>query len=69
MPNFADRRCHVVRVTDLYVRILDFLDRHCYSSSKQLLNCTQEAEWTLPQTLYLSENVVTPEIEPGPLDL
>jgi hypothetical protein len=27
------------------------------------------AEWTLFQTHYFSENVVAPEIEPGPLDL
>jgi hypothetical protein len=26
MPTFADRRCHVVSVTDLYGRYFDFLD-------------------------------------------
>jgi hypothetical protein len=30
VPTFADRRCHVVRVTDPYGRILGFLDRSCY---------------------------------------
>jgi hypothetical protein len=35
---------------------------------KQLLNCTQEAEWTLFQTQYFSENLVVPGIKPRPLD-
>jgi hypothetical protein len=43
---FADRRCHVVSVTDPYGRILGFLDRSRYFSIKQLLSCTHEAEWT-----------------------
>jgi hypothetical protein len=30
VPTFADRRCHVVSVTDPYGRILDFLDRSHY---------------------------------------
>jgi hypothetical protein len=34
-------------------------------SSKSLLNCTHEAEWTLFRTHYFSENLVAPEIEPG----
>jgi hypothetical protein len=33
-PNFADRRCHVVSVTDPYGRILGFLDRSRYFSIK-----------------------------------
>jgi hypothetical protein len=33
---FADRGCNVVSVTDLYGRILDFLDRSRYFSIKQL---------------------------------
>jgi hypothetical protein len=41
---FADRGCHVVSVTDPYVRILDFLDRSRYFSIKELLSCTHEAE-------------------------
>jgi hypothetical protein len=38
-------------------------------SSKQLLNCTHEAEWTLFQAHYFSENLVAPGIELGPLDM
>jgi hypothetical protein len=34
-----------------------------------VLNCTHEAERTPFQTHYLSENLVAPGIEPGPLDL
>jgi hypothetical protein len=30
VPNFADRGCHVVSLTDPYGRILGFLDRNCY---------------------------------------
>jgi hypothetical protein len=30
LPNFADRGCHVVSVTDPYGRILGFLDRSRY---------------------------------------
>jgi hypothetical protein len=30
VPTFAGKGCHVVRVTDLYGRILVFLDRSCY---------------------------------------
>jgi hypothetical protein len=30
VPNFADRGCHVVSVTDPYGRNLGFLDRDCY---------------------------------------
>jgi hypothetical protein len=30
VPTFADMGCHVVSVTDLYCRILGFLDRSCY---------------------------------------
>jgi hypothetical protein len=29
VPTFADRGCHVVSVTNLYGRILGFLDRNC----------------------------------------
>jgi hypothetical protein len=32
---------------------------------KYLLNYPHEAEWTLFQTHYFSENLVAPEIEPG----
>jgi hypothetical protein len=30
VPTFADRRCHVVSMTDPYGRILGFLDKSCY---------------------------------------
>jgi hypothetical protein len=33
-PTFADRGCHVVSMTDPYGRILRFLDRSRYFSSK-----------------------------------
>jgi hypothetical protein len=42
----------VVSVTDLYGRILGFLDRSRYFSVKKLLSCTHEAEWTPFQTHY-----------------
>jgi hypothetical protein len=35
----------------------------------ETVNCTHEVGWTPFQTLYLSENLVAPGIEPGPLDL
>jgi CBS-domain-containing membrane protein len=34
VPNFADRGCHVVSVTDPYGRILGFLDQSHYFSTK-----------------------------------
>jgi hypothetical protein len=34
LPTFADRGCHVVRVTDPYGRILEFIDRGRYFSIK-----------------------------------
>jgi CBS-domain-containing membrane protein len=34
VPTFADKECHVVIVTDPYGRILGFLDRNPYFSSK-----------------------------------
>jgi hypothetical protein len=49
---FVDRGCHVVSVTDTYGRILGFLDRSRYYSTKCLLSCTHEAEWTPFQTHY-----------------
>jgi hypothetical protein len=47
---------------------LGFLDQSRCFSSKQLLSCTHETEWTQFQNHYFSENVVEPGIEPGPLD-
>jgi hypothetical protein len=58
VPTFADRGIHVVSVTDPHCRVLGFVDRSRY-----------EAEWTLFQTNYFSENLVAPGIELGPLDL
>jgi hypothetical protein len=58
----------VVSVTDPSGRILGFLDRS-YFFFKQLLICTHEAEWTLFQTHYFSENMIAQGVEPGPLDL
>jgi hypothetical protein len=34
LPTFVDKGCHVVSVTDLYGRILSFLDRSSYFSIK-----------------------------------
>jgi CBS-domain-containing membrane protein len=34
LPTFADKGCHVVSVTDLYGRILGFIDRSRYFSIK-----------------------------------
>jgi hypothetical protein len=59
----------MVSVMDPYGRILGFLDRSCYFSFKWLLNFSHEVEWTLFQADYLSENLLVPGIEPGPLDL
>jgi hypothetical protein len=52
-----------------YGRILDFLDRSRYYFFQVAPHCNHEAEWTPFQTHYFSENLVAPEIEPGPLDL
>jgi hypothetical protein len=64
--NYTDCR---LSAKDLYGSILGFLDRSRYFSSKYLLNCAHEAEWTPFQTYYFSEILVAPGIEPGPLDL
>jgi hypothetical protein len=52
----------VVSVTVPYGLILRFLDWNRYFF---FLNCTHEAEWTPFLTLYFSENLVAPGIEPG----
>jgi hypothetical protein len=55
---------------DPYGRILGFLDRSRYFFFQvELFDCIHEAEWTSFQTHYFSENLITPGIEPGPLDL
>jgi hypothetical protein len=43
--SFCGRRVPRVSVTDLYGRILGFLDRSRYFLFQEPLNCTQEAEW------------------------
>jgi hypothetical protein len=69
VATFADRWCRVVIATDSYGRNLGFLDRSRYFSSKQLLSCNHQAEWTLFRTHYFSENLAATGIEPGPLDM
>jgi hypothetical protein len=59
----------VVSAVDRYGRNLGFQDLSRYFSSKQLLSSTHEAEWTPFQAHHFSENLVTPGIDPRPLDL
>jgi hypothetical protein len=40
---FTDRGCHVVIVTNPYVRILGFLDQNHYYFLQVALSCTHEA--------------------------
>jgi hypothetical protein len=60
--------CHEVSVTNLYGRILGFLDRSRYVFFQVALQLYSRAEWIPFQNHYFSENLVEPEIEPGPLD-
>jgi hypothetical protein len=64
---FADRGCHVVRVTDPYGRILGFLDRSRYflSSSSSVVFTRLSGPRSRPTNFFL----VVPGIEPGPPDL
>jgi hypothetical protein len=62
MPPFADREVSRSQRDG-------FLRPEPLHSFKQLLNGTQEAEWTPFQTHYFSENLVASEIESGLLDL
>jgi hypothetical protein len=55
--------------TDLYGRILCFLDLNRYYFFQVAPQLYYEAEWTPFQTHYFSENLVAPGIESGPLDL
>jgi hypothetical protein len=55
----------MVSVTDPYGRILGFLAGAAIFSSKQLINCTHEAEWTPFQAHYFSENLVESESNPN----
>jgi hypothetical protein len=59
----------MISVTDPHGRILCFLERAATFSSKYLLDCTHEAEWTPFQTHYFSEDLIEPGIEPGAPDL
>jgi hypothetical protein len=59
----------VVSVTDLYGRILGFLDRSRYFSFQVAPHCTHEAERTPFQTHYFSESLVAQGIEPETVDL
>jgi hypothetical protein len=65
VPTFVDRGCRVVSATDLHGRILGCLDRSFYFSIQVAPQLSHEAEWTPFQTLYFSENLVAPRIEPG----
>jgi hypothetical protein len=58
----------VVSATDTFGSILGFLDGSRYVFF-QVAPQLYEAEWTLLQTHYFSENLVAPGIEPGLLDL
>jgi hypothetical protein len=69
VSTFADRGCHLVSVTNPYCRNLGFYTGAATFSSKYLLSCIHEAEWTPFQTHYFSDNLVAPGIEPGHLDL
>jgi hypothetical protein len=51
-----------------YGCIVDFLDLSRYNFF-QVAPQLYEAEWTPFQTHYFSDNLVAPEIEPGPPDL
>jgi hypothetical protein len=68
--NFADRGCHVVRAKVPYGRILGFLDRsrYCFFPSSASIVLTRLSGPQF-QTYYFSENLVVPQIEPGPLGL
>jgi hypothetical protein len=50
---------------DPHGRILAFLGRSHYCFFQVAPHCTHEVEWTPFQTLYFSENLVLPGIEPG----
>jgi hypothetical protein len=59
----------VVSATDPTAVLSVFHTGAATISSKQLLNCTHEAERTPFQTYCFSENLVEPGIELGHLDL
>jgi hypothetical protein len=57
----------VVSVTDPYCRIIGILDRSRYIFFQVAPQLYSAAEWTPFQTHYISESLVGPGIEPGPL--
>jgi hypothetical protein len=69
VPNFADRGCRVVSVTDPYGRIIEFLDRSrfFFSSSSSTVLTRLSGPRSRPTTSQ--KNLVAPDIEPGPVDL
>jgi hypothetical protein len=64
VPTFADRKCHVVSVTDPYDRILGLLDWSCFFFFQVALYYSHEAEWTPFKIHYFSEDLVVPGINP-----
>jgi hypothetical protein len=69
VPTSAHRGCRVVIVTDLHGRILEFLDRRRYFFF-QVAPQLYSRGWVDPvPDPHLSEDLVAPGIEPGPLDL
>jgi hypothetical protein len=64
LSNFVDRGVSRSQHGGSPTAVISF-----FLSFKKLPSCTHEAEWTPFQTHYFSENLLAPEIEPGPLDL
>jgi hypothetical protein len=54
LPNFADKRCHVVNVTDIYGCILGFIDRTQLSASNKI--SIMRIEGCLTPRLTVSRN-------------
>jgi hypothetical protein len=69
VPTHVDRECRVVSTTDLYSRILGFLDRsrYCFFQVAHQLYSRGRVD-SVPDPL-IPENLVVPGIEPEPLDL
>jgi hypothetical protein len=68
LPTFTDRGCHMVSVTDPYVRILGFLDRSRYLFY-QVAPQLYSRDWVDPVPDPLLFFLVVPGIEPGRPDL
>jgi hypothetical protein len=69
VPTLAGRGCRVVSATNPPQSLISVLYNGSANSVEYLLSYPHEAEWTPFQTQFFSENLVTPGIEPGPLDL